>query len=327
MFSLSFWTSVLLTVLNIWASDGTQNVSIEQPSSPVTATIGGSALLPCRSKTDLPAGPLKWYKGSGPIREVIFSDRRLYSRVQKVNNTNRILDICISNITSQDEGVYYCIKFKKSPEMELASGGGTHLIVAQRQSSSTVLIAATVGSISLILILSVLCCYFKRWKGPILHLASSDAAMKNKPQREDSRFHNKNSVTVTNHRTAEGTNPGRILHPEATEYWSEGDFCSGETCKPLAGGPSRRGLGARAGRGEQPYRGSDTVGKRSSGHAGPPTHRGTCKPLAKGPSRCRHGAQPGPVAATAAAARRDKVLRGLRRRDLQQLHDPPPTGD
>ncbi|XP_072484122.1 uncharacterized protein [Notamacropus eugenii] len=271
---------------------GTQNVSIEQPSSPVTATIGGSALLPCRSKTDLPAGPLKWYKGSGPIREVIFSDRRLYSRVQKVNNTNRILDICISNITSQDEGVYYCIKFKKSPEMELASGGGTHLIV-----------------------------------GPILHLASSDAAMKNKPQREDSRFHNKNSVTVTNHRTAEGTNPGRILHPEATEYWSEGDFCSGETCKPLAGGPSRRGLGARAGRGEQPYRGSDTVGKRSSGHAGPPTHRGTCKPLAKGPSRCRHGAQPGPVAATAAAARRDKVLRGLRRRDLQQLHDPPPTGD
>ncbi|XP_072484124.1 signal-regulatory protein beta-2-like isoform X2 [Notamacropus eugenii] len=148
MFSLSFWALVLLTLLNIWAWADTQNVSIEQPSSLVRATIGGSAVLECRSKTDLPAGPVKWFKGTGPNRELIYSDTGSYSRVQKVNNIKQILDIRISNITSQDEGVYYCIKFKKSPESEFASGGGTHLIVDTQivsieQPSS--LVRATIG--------------------------------------------------------------------------------------------------------------------------------------------------------------------------------------
>ncbi|XP_072488523.1 tyrosine-protein phosphatase non-receptor type substrate 1-like isoform X2 [Notamacropus eugenii] len=129
MFSLSFWASALLTVPLGWSWADTQNVSIEQPSSLVRATIGGSAVLECRSKTDLPAGPVKWFKGTGPNRELIYSDTGSYSRVQKVNNTNRMLDIRISNITSQDEGVYYCIKFNKNPENELGSGGGTRLIV------------------------------------------------------------------------------------------------------------------------------------------------------------------------------------------------------
>ncbi|XP_072488522.1 tyrosine-protein phosphatase non-receptor type substrate 1-like isoform X1 [Notamacropus eugenii] len=187
MFSLSFWASALLTVPLGWSWADTQNVSIEQPSSLVRATIGGSAVLECRSKTDLPAGPVKWFKGTGPNRELIYSDTGSYSRVQKVNNTNRMLDIRISNITSQDEGVYYCIKFNKNPENELGSGGGTRLIVGESSSSSGILIAATAGSVSFILILLVFCCYFKRQKGPSRCLARPEASKKNPSQGEPTR--------------------------------------------------------------------------------------------------------------------------------------------
>ncbi|XP_027725309.1 tyrosine-protein phosphatase non-receptor type substrate 1-like isoform X2 [Vombatus ursinus] len=158
-------------------------MSIEQPSSFVTATIGGSAVLRCRSKIDLPAGPVRWYKGTGPNRVLIYSDKERCPRVQKVENTNRVFDIRISNITSQDEGVYYCIKFKKNPENETSSGGGTHLIL-QSQISSGVLIAATAGSVSLILVLLALCYYFKRQKGPSRCLARPEASKKNQSQRE-----------------------------------------------------------------------------------------------------------------------------------------------
>ncbi|XP_068918805.1 tyrosine-protein phosphatase non-receptor type substrate 1-like isoform X4 [Petaurus breviceps papuanus] len=129
MFSLSFWISVLPIVLICWAWVDTQDTSLVQPSGFVTATIGGSVILECRSKTNLPPGPVRWYKGTRPNRQLIFSDTGSYPRVQKVNNTNLVLDICINNITIQDEGVYYCIKFQKNPEKELSSGGGTLLIV------------------------------------------------------------------------------------------------------------------------------------------------------------------------------------------------------
>ncbi|XP_020821378.1 tyrosine-protein phosphatase non-receptor type substrate 1-like isoform X2 [Phascolarctos cinereus] len=132
MFSLSFWASALLTVLNCWSWVDSQDVSVEQPSRQVTATIGGSAILQCRSKTNLIAGPVRWYKGTEPNRELIYSDKESCPRVQRVENTNRVFDIRIINITSQDEGVYYCIKFQKNPEDEVSSGGGTHLICPRR---------------------------------------------------------------------------------------------------------------------------------------------------------------------------------------------------
>ncbi|XP_020821377.1 tyrosine-protein phosphatase non-receptor type substrate 1-like isoform X1 [Phascolarctos cinereus] len=186
MFSLSFWASALLTVLNCWSWVDSQDVSVEQPSRQVTATIGGSAILQCRSKTNLIAGPVRWYKGTEPNRELIYSDKESCPRVQRVENTNRVFDIRIINITSQDEGVYYCIKFQKNPEDEVSSGGGTHLIL-QSQRSSGVLIAATAGSVFLILVLLVLCCYFKRQKGPRRCLARPEASKKNQSQRETTR--------------------------------------------------------------------------------------------------------------------------------------------
>ncbi|XP_068918802.1 tyrosine-protein phosphatase non-receptor type substrate 1-like isoform X2 [Petaurus breviceps papuanus] len=184
MFSLSFWISVLPIVLICWAWVDTQDTSLVQPSGFVTATIGGSVILECRSKTNLPPGPVRWYKGTRPNRQLIFSDTGSYPRVQKVNNTNLVLDICINNITIQDEGVYYCIKFQKNPEKELSSGGGTLLIVGEHHSLSGGLVAAMVGSVCFILILFFLCCYFKRQKGSSPCLSRPGASKKNQSKKE-----------------------------------------------------------------------------------------------------------------------------------------------
>ncbi|XP_043837297.1 uncharacterized protein LOC122739708 isoform X2 [Dromiciops gliroides] len=174
-------------LLGRYQQDG-DTTEIEQPLSSVTATIGGSAILPCKVKNVLPPGPVKWFKGTGPNKQIIFCDKDIYPRVQKVNNTNHIFDIRISNITSQDEGIYYCVKFKKNPESEHSSGGGTRLILDWRESQELQVrrhIGATVGSLSLILILSVLCCYFMRRKGSHPCLTRSKDSKKNQPQREE----------------------------------------------------------------------------------------------------------------------------------------------
>uniref|UniRef100_A0A7N4P6L3 Ig-like domain-containing protein n=1 Tax=Sarcophilus harrisii TaxID=9305 RepID=A0A7N4P6L3_SARHA len=129
MFSLSFWASSLLTVLHICECVDTQSLIIEQPLNLVTAVIGGSAILPCRLKGIFPAGPVKWFKGTKPDRQFIFSDKESSPRVHKINNTNSVWDICIHNITIQDEGTYYCVKFRKDPYGELQSGSGTFLSI------------------------------------------------------------------------------------------------------------------------------------------------------------------------------------------------------
>ncbi|KAM9065568.1 tyrosine-protein phosphatase non-receptor type substrate 1 [Sarcophilus harrisii] len=193
MFSLSFWASSLLTVLHICECVDTQSLIIEQPLNLVTAVIGGSAILPCRLKGIFPAGPVKWFKGTKPDRQFIFSDKESSPRVHKINNTNSVWDICIHNITIQDEGTYYCVKFRKDPYGELQSGSGTFLSIAgspgssPSSSSSVVLTAAIAVSLVLIFILLVLCYYFKRSKGPSPCLARLKASKTNQSQKEPSK--------------------------------------------------------------------------------------------------------------------------------------------
>ncbi|XP_074149722.1 uncharacterized protein LOC141557654 [Sminthopsis crassicaudata] len=198
MFSLSFWASSLLTVIHISDCVDTQDRIIEQPLSLVTAAIGDSAILLCRLKnTSFPIGPVIWFKGNEPNRQFIFSDKKPQPRVYRLNNTNLNFDICIRNITNQDEGTYYCVKFRKNPEEEFQSGRGTLLRIAgnpgssssslSSSSSSVVLTVAMAGSVALILILLVLCYYFRRSKGPSPCLARLKDSKKNQSQKEPKR--------------------------------------------------------------------------------------------------------------------------------------------
>ncbi|XP_051835935.1 tyrosine-protein phosphatase non-receptor type substrate 1-like [Antechinus flavipes] len=192
MFSLSFWASSLLTILHICDYVDTQDQAVEQPLKYVTAAIGDSAVLPCRVKENLPIGPVKWFKGTKPNRQFIFSDKASSPRIHKINNTNFVWDICIHNITDQDAGMYYCVKFRKAPEEEYQSGSGTFLSIAgsldssssSSSSSSVVLTAAIAVSLALILILLVLCYYFKRSKGPSPCLARLKTSKTNQSQKE-----------------------------------------------------------------------------------------------------------------------------------------------
>ncbi|KAM5305500.1 tyrosine-protein phosphatase non-receptor type substrate 1-like [Glossophaga mutica] len=82
------------------------------------------------------AGPVLWFRGTGPGREFIYSQKGAHSpRVTSVTDTTRRnntdYSIHISDITPADTGTYYCVKFRRgSPDMELKSGAGTRLTIS-----------------------------------------------------------------------------------------------------------------------------------------------------------------------------------------------------
>ncbi|XP_036900185.1 tyrosine-protein phosphatase non-receptor type substrate 1-like isoform X2 [Sturnira hondurensis] len=94
------------------------------------------ATLSCTMTSILPVGPVMWFRGTGPGRELIYSQKGDHSpRVTNVtdatkkNNTD--FSIRISNITPADAGTYYCVKFRRgNPDTELKSGAGTRLTVS-----------------------------------------------------------------------------------------------------------------------------------------------------------------------------------------------------
>ena len=84
-----------------------------------------------------PVGPIKWFRGTGPGRELIYSQKEApFPRVTTVadatKRNNMDCSIRISNITPADTGVYYCVKFQKGERsnVEFKSGPGTHLTVS-----------------------------------------------------------------------------------------------------------------------------------------------------------------------------------------------------
>nr|XP_036852347.1 signal-regulatory protein beta-1-like [Manis javanica] len=94
----------------------------------------------------LPVGTIKWFRGSGPGRQLIYSFKGgegTFPRVTKASDAtkrnNMDFSICISNITPEDTGVYYCVKFQKGmPNVEIKSGPGTRVTVSAKPSPPVV---------------------------------------------------------------------------------------------------------------------------------------------------------------------------------------------
>ncbi|XP_074067875.1 tyrosine-protein phosphatase non-receptor type substrate 1-like [Macrotis lagotis] len=92
-----------------------KNLEVEQPWGPLQVMQGSSAILPCVLTNDVFVGPTKWFKGKGLDQQLIYSDEyHTSARVQRVSHSWRNMTILISNITTQDEGVYY---FNPSPTL------------------------------------------------------------------------------------------------------------------------------------------------------------------------------------------------------------------
>ena len=108
-----------------------------QPERSVSVAAGETATLNCTVTSLSPVGPIKWFRGTGPGREFIYSLKeasfpRVTSVADSTKRNNMDFSIRISNITPADTGVYYCVKFRigERGEVEFKSGPGTHLTVS-----------------------------------------------------------------------------------------------------------------------------------------------------------------------------------------------------
>ncbi|XP_040494597.1 signal-regulatory protein beta-1-like [Ursus maritimus] len=112
---------------------GEPELQVIQPDKSVSVATGQTATLHCTLTSMLPIGPVVWFRGAGPARELIFSFRGgHFPRVTNISDTRRRnntdFSIRISNIIPADTGTYYCVKFQKGfPDVEIRSGPGTQV--------------------------------------------------------------------------------------------------------------------------------------------------------------------------------------------------------
>ncbi|XP_063558572.1 signal-regulatory protein beta-1-like [Gorilla gorilla gorilla] len=115
---------------------GEEELQVIQPDKSISVAAGESATLHCNVTSLIPVGPIQWFRGAGPGRELIYNKKEgHFPRVTTVSDptkrNNMDFSIRISNITPADAGTYYCVKFwKESPyDVEFKSGAGTELSV------------------------------------------------------------------------------------------------------------------------------------------------------------------------------------------------------
>uniref|UniRef100_A0A8D0YBY2 Ig-like domain-containing protein n=1 Tax=Sus scrofa TaxID=9823 RepID=A0A8D0YBY2_PIG len=117
--------------------NGTTNemLKVQQAELSQTVSPGETLTLSCSVPDSFPKGPVLWFKGTGPNRQLIYSFRGgLFPRVKKTGNTtkagNTDFSIRISEISLADAGTYFCVKFKEGkPDIEYQSGQGTQVTV------------------------------------------------------------------------------------------------------------------------------------------------------------------------------------------------------
>lgn len=150
MLDLDSWShtphSVLLLALLLGLSGAvSHDLKVIQPEKSVSVPAGESAILNCTVTSHLPVGPIKWFRGTGQSRQLIYSfTGEKFPRVTNVTDVtkryNLDYSIRISNVTPADVGTYYCVKFQKADsDKEFLSGGGTVLYVLAKPSPPVVL--------------------------------------------------------------------------------------------------------------------------------------------------------------------------------------------
>ncbi|XP_064131965.1 signal-regulatory protein beta-1-like isoform X6 [Loxodonta africana] len=136
------------TQLTVSGVTGEQELQVTQGKKSVSVVAGEAVTLPCVVSSLQPVGPVQWFKGNGPDRQLVYSfkgglDRvRLFPRVTNVTDdtkrNNLDYSIHIRNITPAEAGTYFCVKFRKgSPEdVEVKSGPGTQVTVSDPEQST-----------------------------------------------------------------------------------------------------------------------------------------------------------------------------------------------
>lgn len=150
MFDLDTWphalhSVLLLTLLLGLTGEATRELKVIQPEKSVSVAAGESATLNCTVTSLLPVGPIKWFRGAGQSRHLIYSFMgekfpRITNLTDATKRNNLDFSIRISNVTPADAGTYYCVKhLRAEADKELQSGRGTVLSVLAKPSPPVIL--------------------------------------------------------------------------------------------------------------------------------------------------------------------------------------------
>ncbi|XP_039354372.1 tyrosine-protein phosphatase non-receptor type substrate 1-like isoform X2 [Mauremys reevesii] len=138
---LSLPCLVLLLLLEIPGARA-QEFQLLQPQGNVSVSAGETLTLSCSVTGLAPVGPVKWFKGSGSGRQLVYSDKEPQPpRVTKaVSGSDTDFTIRISDTRPEDAGIYHCVKFKMTSggDEEISSGTGMDVTVRARPSAPSV---------------------------------------------------------------------------------------------------------------------------------------------------------------------------------------------
>ncbi|XP_034642866.1 tyrosine-protein phosphatase non-receptor type substrate 1-like isoform X2 [Trachemys scripta elegans] len=120
---------------------GAQEFQLLQPQGAVSVSAGETLTLNCSVTGLQPVGPMKWFKGSGSGRQLVYAQVGSFPRVTRaVNGSDTNYNIHISDTRPEDAGIYHCVKFRKGSgaDEEVTSGNGTVVSVSARPSAPSV---------------------------------------------------------------------------------------------------------------------------------------------------------------------------------------------
>ncbi|NXT85006.1 SHPS1 phosphatase, partial [Zapornia atra] len=143
-----------------------QGFKVEQPQGKVVVTAGETITLTCTVSGDRPViGPVKWLKGWGSGNETVYADTGSFPRVTRaVSGSNTDFSISISNAQPEDDGIYYCVKFRRTVTADVDEvfqrGKGTE--VSLHGSTLVPIMVAAAVLLFLLLVLCIVFCMYRR---------------------------------------------------------------------------------------------------------------------------------------------------------------------
>ncbi|XP_065421310.1 signal-regulatory protein beta-1-like [Chrysemys picta bellii] len=135
---LSLPCLVLLLLLEIPGA-GAQEFQLLQPQGAVSVSAGETLTLICSLTGFAPVGPVKWFKGSGSGRQLVYAQVGSFPRVTRaVSGSDTDFTIHISDTRPEDAGIYRCVKFERwsGAYEEFRSGAGTVVSVSGQISTT-----------------------------------------------------------------------------------------------------------------------------------------------------------------------------------------------
>ncbi|XP_032054550.1 tyrosine-protein phosphatase non-receptor type substrate 1-like [Aythya fuligula] len=159
-----------LSLVPVWLSDAQagQGFQLHQPQK-ISVMAGETLTLNCTVTAGGPIGPVKWLKGWGSGNETIYDQKGSSSRVTRaVNGSNTDFTILISDVRPEDDGTYYCVKYRKTPtgDDELyRRGEGTVVVVRGTSPFPSVEVATAVLFFLLLIFILIFCVYHKKCRG------------------------------------------------------------------------------------------------------------------------------------------------------------------